>query len=87
MSSGMERLLMREDRYGKRDQPLTYRQQQVCNLLVQGLTNIEVGDRLGLSSRTIEEYRAIILHKMGVRNVTELVLKVHRLGKFSEETA
>lgn len=52
---------------------LTEREQQVMVLLSEGLRIREVGDRLGLSPRTIEVYKARILSKLGIRNVAELV--------------
>ena len=41
-----------------------------------GETNKEIARRLGLSSRTVESYRADILSKCGVRSTTELVRRV-----------
>lgn len=52
---------------------LTAREQQVMVLLSEGLRIREVGDKLGLSPRTIEVYKARILAKLGIRNTAELV--------------
>lgn len=51
---------------------LTERQQAVCDLLIQGLSNKEISERLGISHRTVEEHRAEVFRKMGVRNAVEL---------------
>ena len=66
---------------------LTRRERQICDLLVHGLTNKEIGLKLDISHRTVEDFRPIIFRKLKVRNAVELVLRVHRLGKFSEATA
>ena len=52
---------------------LTEKQQQVHDLLLVGLSNKEISARLGISHRTVEEHRAEVFRKMGVRNVVELV--------------
>ncbi len=51
---------------------LTDRQQAVCDLLIQGLSNKEISVRLGISRRTVEEHRAEVFRKIGVRNAVEL---------------
>jgi DNA-binding NarL/FixJ family response regulator len=53
--------------------PLTHREREVP--AVQGATNKEIGRALGLSPRTIEIYRASLLHKFGARNAVDLVRK------------
>ncbi|EAQ34468.1 Transcriptional regulatory protein, LuxR family protein [Nitrobacter sp. Nb-311A] len=52
---------------------LTDRQQAVCDLLIQGLSNKEISERLGISHRTVEAHRVAVFRKYGVRNVVELV--------------
>lgn len=51
---------------------LTERQKAVCDLLIEGLSNKEISERLGISHRTVEEHRAEVFRKMGVRNAVEL---------------
>ena len=41
--------------------------------IAAGETNKEAARRLGLSSRTIEGYRASLMKKVGARNATELL--------------
>lgn len=55
---------------------LTHRQQEVSALLAKGWSNKEVGNALGISSRTVEDHRAAIYTKLGVRNVVELTRKM-----------
>jgi two-component system response regulator FixJ len=52
---------------------LTERQRQVMELAALGLSNKEIGKRLGISSRTVEVHRAWMMEKMGARNLAELV--------------
>jgi two-component system response regulator FixJ len=54
-------------------QDLTPRERQVVELLVQGLHHSDIGDRLGISSRTVEVHKSRIMAKLGARSVAELV--------------
>ena len=51
----------------------TKREQQVLNLLTKGLSNLEIGNQLHLSHRTIEKYVSSILRKTETSNRSELV--------------
>ncbi len=52
---------------------LTPRERQVLHLGAEGLTNAAVAKRLGISVRTAETHRARVLHKLALRNQTDLV--------------
>lgn len=52
---------------------LTEREQEVLNLLAEGLSNIQIGDRLHLSPRTIEKYVSSLLNKTNTSNRSELL--------------
>lgn len=52
---------------------LSPRQKQVMDLLVLGLSNKEIALKLGLSTRTVENYRAWVMERMRTRNLAELV--------------
>lgn len=52
---------------------LTERQKEVMGLIVQGFTNKDVAERLGISARTVEVYRAAVMQKMGARSLADLV--------------
>ena len=52
---------------------LTWRQRQILTLVASGLTNIEIGSELHLSSRTVEAHRARLMLAVGVRNAAELM--------------
>jgi len=52
---------------------LTARERDVLAQLVAGASNKEAGRALGISPRTIETHRANIMHKLGAKNVADLV--------------
>lgn len=63
-----------------RDQPslpeyfkITQREQEVLDLLTNGLSNVEIGNQLHLSPRTIEKYVSSLLRKTETSNRAELV--------------
>lgn len=45
-----------------------------------GLTNAQIGKKLGLSSRTVEHYLASAIRKLGARNRTEAVYRASVSG-------
>ena len=51
---------------------LTAREREVLDLVVEGLYNKVIADRLGIAMRTVEVYRARIFEKMGVKSAVEL---------------
>jgi DNA-binding NarL/FixJ family response regulator len=59
---------------------LTDRERQVLELVAEGLSNQEVGDRLGLAEKTIKHYMTNILGKLQVRSRVEAALLVAREG-------
>ncbi|NES69527.1 MAG: response regulator transcription factor [Okeania sp. SIO2D1] len=52
---------------------LTKREKEVLDLLVTGLSNVEIGQKLHLSPRTIEKYVSSLLRKTLTNNRAELV--------------
>lgn len=56
-----------------RIESLSERQRQVMDLAVTGLSNKEIGARLGISPKTVEIHRAWVMERMGVRNLAELI--------------
>jgi len=52
---------------------LTDRERGVAELLVQGLHNRDVAERLGISPRTVEVHKARVMAKLGTRNLVELI--------------
>ena len=50
---------------------LTNQQQLVLELLAEGLLNKEIGDRMGISERTVKQHNNAIYKKLQVNNRTE----------------
>ena len=61
--------------------PFTRREREVLARIVVGDTNKEAARALGLSSRTIEGYRASMMRKVGARNAAELLRRVLSQGR------
>ncbi|MGE0285410.1 MAG: response regulator transcription factor [Bradyrhizobium sp.] len=62
-------------------EPFTRREREVLARIAIGETNKEAARKLGLSSRTIEGYRASIMRKVGARNAAELLNRVLRQSR------
>lgn len=60
---------------------LSPRQLEVMTLVAEGLSNKEIAIRLDISPRTVENYRAWVMEKMGARNLADLVRKTLLLRK------
>lgn len=59
---------------------LSEREREVWVLLAQGHTNQAIADRLGLSVKTIESYRARLMQKLGLTNRAELTRLAQELA-------
>lgn len=56
---------------------LSARERQVMDLVVDGLDNRLVGERLGISTRTVEVHKSRVMAKVGARNLAELIRIAH----------
>ncbi len=59
---------------------LTPREAEVLLMVVEGYTSQAIGERLGISTRTVEGYRVQIMEKMQAESVAVLVRQAIRLG-------
>jgi DNA-binding NarL/FixJ family response regulator len=59
----------KEDRLAR----LSTREREVLQLLAEGRTGSEIAQRLSLSPKTVETYRARLVEKLGIRDVAGLV--------------
>jgi two-component system response regulator FixJ len=59
-------------RYASREARLTPRERQVLAYVIQGVYNKNIADRIGLSIKTVELYRARGMGKLQARSVAEL---------------
>lgn len=55
-------------------EPLTRRERDILQLAATGSTNKEISEVLGISYRTVEDHRSNIVHKLGVRNIADLLI-------------
>ncbi|MCW7753693.1 response regulator transcription factor [Desulfobotulus sp. H1] len=59
---------------------LTPREQEVMRLLAEGSSPRDIGDRLYISPKTVENHRANIMKKLNVHSTMDLVRYAARLG-------
>jgi len=61
-------------------EPLSDRELDVLRLVSDGLSNREIGNKLGLSEGTVKNYVTSVLQKIGVRDRTQAALRGRELG-------
>ena len=59
---------------------LTPREQEVLALIAKGLSNVEIGEKLFISARTVEKHRAELLLKTDSKNSVSLVVYAIKNG-------
>lgn len=64
---------------------LSKRESEVVQCLVQGLTNREIAERMGLSQHTVKNYLFRVFDKLGVSSRTELLFMTLSQGANAEE--
>jgi len=64
---------------------LSPREQDVMKFAAEGLTNMQIGDELSLSPRTVQSHLRNIFTKLNVSSRTEAVVKAIRMGIVSGE--
>ncbi len=52
---------------------LSGREREVMQLVVDGLDNRTIGERLGISPRTVEVHKGRVMRKVGARNLADLI--------------
>jgi len=82
LTAGREFLAREEEITALRNRiaELSPRQREVMELLIEGLSNKEIGKQLGISPRTVETYRAFVMAKMGAASLAQLVKMAIRVG-------
>lgn len=66
---------------------LSVRERDVLRFVAEGLSSKEIAECLGLSVRTVENHRASITRRTGLRSVAQLTLHAVRLGLIPMPTA
>jgi NarL family two-component system response regulator LiaR len=80
LSRLLETLARRRARGAASPQALSRREQEVLSLLLENLSNKQIGDRLSISERTVKFHVSNLLTKFSVPRRTDLVLKSHLAG-------
>ncbi len=65
---------------GLTKKPLTLREHQVLSLIVSGERNEAIGERLCISTKTVEKHRAAVMRKYGVHSFNELMVAAMKHG-------
>ena len=75
VEKGRERMnaAVEQEKILARFEALSARQREVMGLAVAGLSSKEIGTKLKISPKTVENHRAWVMLRMGARNVAELV--------------
>jgi DNA-binding NarL/FixJ family response regulator len=60
---------------------LTERERDILNLVAEGLTNREIGERLHLAEKTVKHYMTNVLQKLQVRSRVEAALLAQKHGR------
>jgi DNA-binding NarL/FixJ family response regulator len=81
LSPEFKRVFRGEGRYIT--QKLTRREKEVLKEISLDHSNWEIGEKLGISVRTVEKHRAVILKKLNTRKTTYLVKYAIRTGLIS----
>ncbi|MCY3771171.1 MAG: response regulator transcription factor [Gemmatimonadetes bacterium] len=65
---------------------LSFREREILQLIVEGHTNQAAAQVLGISAKTVEKHRAIMMKKLEVHNLPDLILVAlkHRLAFLDE---
>jgi LuxR family maltose regulon positive regulatory protein len=61
-------------------EPLSQREIKILQLIAQGLSNREIGERLFLALDTVKGHNRNIFDKLQVKSRTEAVARAHELG-------
>lgn len=73
---------LRSEQETERLDQLTPQERRILELIGEGMTNREIGDRLGIAERTVRNHVTQILHKLGLKRRTQAALFVAgRKGK------
>ncbi len=79
--ASVKRLLEKSKNMGERlGQSLTKAEMRILPLILAGQSSKDIANELFRSTRTIELHRQHIMHKMGVKNVVELVQRIHGMS-------
>jgi RNA polymerase sigma factor (sigma-70 family) len=88
LSSRVADAMLEDSLADEKDDPLaklSAREREVLQLIAEGRTGAEIAERLTLSQKTVETYRARLIEKLGIRDVPGLVRFAIQSGLVSLE--
>jgi RNA polymerase sigma factor (sigma-70 family) len=88
LSSRVADAMLEDALADEKDDPLaklSAREREVLQLIAEGRTGAEIAERLTLSQKTVETYRARLIEKLGIRDVPGLVRFAIQSGLVSLE--
>jgi two-component system, NarL family, nitrate/nitrite response regulator NarL len=59
---------------------LTVREREILDLVAEGLSNAEIGERLVIAEKTVKHYMTSVLAKLGARSRVEAALIAYKAG-------
>jgi DNA-binding NarL/FixJ family response regulator len=83
MLGGLKRKSKKPPKLGQ-EIMLSKREEQVLALIAEGLSNKEIGEKLFISTRTVDGHRTSLLQKFNVHNTAKLIMEAVKKG-FLEE--
>lgn len=83
MLGGLKRKTKQPPKIGQ-EIVLSRREQQVLELISEGLSNKEIGEKLFISTRTVDGHRTSLLQKFDVHNTAKLIMEAVRKGFLPE---
>ncbi len=82
----LERLRHGEDKGDARLENLTDRERRILDLIGEGLTNRQIGERLHLAEKTVKNYVSSLLAKLGMERRTQAAAYVARVRSGDRQT-
>ncbi len=80
-----ERIVQSQETEEKDLEVLSKRERQVLEAVAQGLTSPQIGEKLGISPKTVSRHRERIMNKLNLHSATELVKFAIRTGLIDVE--
>ncbi len=84
LAPDIRQLLAEEDTISLLVEPLTNREREVLQLVVQGLRNGEIAERLHVSVKTVETHLTSLYSKLGVQSRAEAIAFAQKQGLLFE---
>ena len=73
-----------QEKLQSRFNALSLRQRQVMKLAAAGLSSKEIGIRLGISPKTVDNHRSWVMERMGARNLADLIRMAMKIQVHNE---